>query len=136
MSEFFSEALEAERSTSVSLRLRRIGLALVSLVTLAAVALVYLDIDRQLDQSRSTDSDNVTWTIAQVEVDLLKLQRAAEAALDDPSVTESLDQLRLAYDIFYSRMLVVKRSSNLKSLSLAKRLECVFQIARHTKHHS
>ncbi len=123
MSQFFSEALEAEQSTSVSLRLRRIGLALVSLVTLAAVALVYLDIDRQLDQSRSTDSDNVTWTIAQVEVDLLKLQRAAEAALDDPSVTESLDQLRLAYDIFYSRMLVVKRSVNIKSLPLASRLE-------------
>lgn len=123
MSEFFSEALEAERSTSVSLRLRRIGVALVSLITLAAVALVFLDIDRQLDQSRTTDSDNVTWTISQVEVDLLKLQRAAEAAMDDPSDATSLEALRLAYDIFYSRMLVVKRSSTLRSLPLANRLD-------------
>jgi PAS domain S-box-containing protein len=137
MSQFFSEALEAERSTSVSLRLRRIGLGLVALITLAAVALVYLDIDRQLDQSRTTDSDNVTWTIAQVEVDLLKLQRAVEAARNDPTGADTLDQLRLAYDIFYSRMLVVKRSSNLKSLSLAKRLEGTVWsdggfLARHT----
>jgi PAS domain S-box-containing protein len=125
MSEFFSEALEAERSTSVSLRLRRIGVALVSLITLAAVALVFLDIDRQLDQSRTTDSDNVTWTIAQVEVDLLKLQRAARAAMDDPADAASLDDLRLAYDIFFSRMLVVKRSSTLRSLALATQLEAL-----------
>jgi PAS domain S-box-containing protein len=123
MSEFFSEALEAERSTSVSVRLRRIGVALVSLVTLAAVALVFLDIDRQLDQSRTTDSDNVTWTIAQIEVDLLKLQRATKAAMDNPTEAAALDNLRLAYDIFYSRMLVVKRSSTLRSLALASRLE-------------
>ena len=123
MSQFFSEALEAERFTSVALRLRRVGLFLVALVTLAAVTLVYIEIDRQLDYNRTTDSDNVTWVIAQVEVDLLKLQRAAEAALDDPLDARHLEALRLAYDIYYSRMLVIQRSSEVKSLNLSKRLD-------------
>ena len=123
MSQFFSEALEAERFTSVALRLRRVGLFLVALVTLAAVTLVYIEIDRQLDHNRTTDSDNVTWIIAQVEVDLLKLQRAAEKALDDPLDARHLEALRLAYDIYYSRMLVIQRSSDVKALNLSERLD-------------
>ena len=123
MSQFFSEALEAERFASVALRLRRIGLSVVALVTLAAVTLVFLDIDRQLDHNRTTDSDNVTWIIAQVEVDLLKLQRATEKALDDPLDVDHLAALRLAYDIYYSRMLVIQRSSDIRHLNLGDRLD-------------
>lgn len=116
MSQFFSEAFAAERSVRVAGHVRRMGLALVAAVTLAAVIFVFFEIDRQLDRSRTTDSDNITWIIAQVEVDLLKLQRAATAALDDPLDAGQLESLRLAYDIFYSRMLVVKRSKELRSL--------------------
>ena len=123
MNQFFDEALEESNLTHAAIRVRHVILGFVVIVTLFAMAYVFLEIDRELERSGSVNSDNVTWTIAQVEVDLLKLQRAAEAAVDDPSVTESLDQLRLAYDIFYSRMLVVKRSVNIKSLPLASRLE-------------
>lgn len=123
MSQFFSEALDSERQARLSVRLRNVGLALVAALTLVAVLLVYLDIDRQLDRNRTTDSDNITWTIAQVEVDLLKLQRAAERANDQPPQNADLVQLRLAYDIFYSRMLVIRRSAEIKRLDLNNRLE-------------
>jgi PAS domain S-box-containing protein len=123
MSQFFSEALDGGRHTQLAVRLRNVGLALVAGLTLVAVLLVYLDIDRQLDHSSTIDSDNVTWTVAQIEVDLLKLQRAAEKAMDISPEPVKLDELRLAYDIFYSRMLVVKRSTELKRLGLSTQLE-------------
>lgn len=122
MSQFFSEAFEAERTTRAAVRLRHWGLALVGVVTLVAVAFVFFDIDRQLDHNRTSDSDNVTWTIAQVEVDLLKLKQAVHASEDNPSDVTSLERLRLAYDIFYSRMLIVQRSDDLKLLPIDRNL--------------
>ena len=118
MTQFFSEALEADGFSRASIRLRHLGLALVAIITLAAMAFVFWDIDRQLDHNNTSDSDNVTWVIAQVEVDLLKLERAVADAIEAGATPEALDRLRLAYDIFYSRMLVVSRSDNITSLPI------------------
>ncbi|MEY4983141.1 MAG: hypothetical protein RIR62_1407 [Pseudomonadota bacterium] len=118
MTQFFSEALEADGISRAALRLRHVGLGLVAAVTLAAMAFIFWDIDRQLDHNNTSDSDNVTWVIAQVEVDLLKLDRAVTDAIMAGATPEALDRLRLAYDIFYSRMLVIARSENITALPI------------------
>lgn len=118
MTQFFSEALDSDRAERGRVVLRRIGLGLVAAVTLIAMAFVFWDIDRQLDHNSISDSDNVTWVLAQVEVDLLKLQRATNEAIMSGGDGPSLDRLRLAYDIFYSRMLVVSRSDDINSLPI------------------
>lgn len=118
MTQFFSEALDNDRAERGPVLLRRIGLGLVAAVTLIAMAFVFWDIDRQLDHNSISDSDNVTWVLAQVEVDLLKLQRATTDAIMSEGDAPSLDRLRLAYDIFYSRMLVVTRSDDINSLPI------------------
>ena len=47
MTQFFSEAIEEERNTRASVRLRDLGLAIVAVITLATMALVFRNIDRQ-----------------------------------------------------------------------------------------
>jgi PAS domain S-box-containing protein len=114
----FNEALEETRSTRAAQRVRSAILALVGLLTIGATAYIFTDIDRQLDRASSVDSDNVTWSVAQVEVDTLKLQRAINHALDYPSDPKRLDNVRLLFDIFYSRFNIMARSDQMASLPI------------------
>lgn len=92
-----------------------------SLLILAIVALVslsvFLEIDRQLDRSATAESDNRTWVLAQLEVDLLRYERSLYAAQADQSKPR-LDDVRLAFDILYSRVDLVGRAPTLDSLPL------------------
>ena len=109
MAQFFSQAVTPEGVTRSALRLRYVLVTFLALAMLGAVAVVFADINRQLDQIRASDSENVTWTYAQAEVDLLKLQHAVHKSIDAPPSAQSLRQVRLSFDIFYSRMLVLQR---------------------------
>lgn len=122
MSLFFNEALEDSRLTRAAMRTRHIILGVVGALTLAAMAFVFLGIDRELDRSKSVNSDNVTWTMSQVEVDTLKLQRAVIQAAVAPDDAKRLDDLRLAFDIFYSRFNVLARSRELADLPINTQL--------------
>ena len=122
MSQFFDEALKESRLERAAVRVRHLILGITFMATLAAMGYVFLKIDRELDRSSSVDSDNVTWTMAQVEVDTLKLQRAVITATEDPSDPERLDDLRLAFDIFYSRFNILSRSDRLADLPINESL--------------
>lgn len=126
MSQFFDEALEETRLSRAAIRVRHVILAFTVLVTLGAMGYVFLKIDRELDRSASVNSDNVTWTLAQVEVDALKLERAVRAALTRPDDPVALDDLRLAFDIFYSRFNILQRSDQMKSLPVTSELRDAF----------
>ena len=67
MTKFFDEALEEGRIHRAAVRVRHITLAFTFVVTLAAMGYVFLQIDGELERSSSVNSDNVTWTMAQVE---------------------------------------------------------------------
>ncbi|NBE09107.1 response regulator [Paragemmobacter ruber] len=118
MSQFFDEVLQESRIARAAVRIRQVVLALVILVTLAVMANVFLQIDHELERSSSVNSDNATWTMAQVEVDTLKLQRAILVAMDRPGDPQALDDLRLAFDIFYSRFNVLAQSGRLEGLPI------------------
>ncbi|MBC2834747.1 response regulator [Paragemmobacter straminiformis] len=114
----FNEALEETRTTRAAQRVRNLILVVVGLVTVAATAYVFTDIDHQLERSSSVDSDNVTWSVAQVEVDTLKLQRAVSQALAHPDDTSRLEAVRLLFDIFYSRFNIMARSDQMAALPI------------------
>lgn len=116
MSKFFDEVLEESRLSRAAVRVRQAILGICFVVTLAAMGYVFLKIDGELDRSASVNSDNVTWTLAQIEVDALKLQRAVLLASERPQDPKALDDLRLAFDIFYSRFNILARSDQLESL--------------------
>lgn len=118
MTKFFDEALEESRLSRIAVRIRHLTLGLTFVVTLSAMGYVFIKIDGELDRSSSVNSDNVTWTMAQVEVDTLKLQRAVIIASEAPQDPKALDELRLAFDIFYSRFNVLSRSDQLRELPI------------------
>lgn len=122
MTKFFDEALEEGRIHRAAVRVRHITLAFTFVVTLAAMGYVFLQIDGELERSSSVNSDNVTWTMAQVEVDTLKLQRAVILAAQRPNDPKVLDDLRLAFDIFYSRFNVLAKSDELNFLPINETL--------------
>lgn len=122
MSKFFDEALEESRLSRAAVRVRHVILGICFCLTLGAMGYVFVKIDRELDRSASVNSDNVTWTLAQIEVDALKLQRAVILASERPSDPAALDNLRLAFDIFYSRFNILSRSDQLRSLPVTSSL--------------
>ena len=80
---------------------RRYGLALAA--GLAAIVLVIagLRLFDGVSALRSAPHDNLQWSLAQIEVDLLQLTNAADV-FDHPE--QGLDEFRRRFDIFYSRM--------------------------------
>jgi PAS domain S-box-containing protein len=118
MSQFFDEALQESRLTRAAVRVRDLLVGLTFVITLAAMGYVFLGIDQELERTSSVESDNATWTIAQIEVDTLKLHRAVLVAEKRPDDPEALDDLRLSFDIFYSRFNVLSRSDRLSVLPL------------------
>lgn len=114
----FDEALEETRLSRATARARNLVLGTVGLLVAAAIFYVFTDIDRQIERASSVDADNVTWSVAQVEVDTLKFQRAVIAARRHPDDPARLDHLRLMFDIFYSRFNIMARSQQMAALPI------------------
>ncbi len=73
-----------------------IGISLVALIT------VFFVITARLADLRDTPSDNLTWSLSQVEVDVLKLQHTAQRL--GSTDASDLDTLRRRFDNVYSRV--------------------------------
>ncbi len=77
-------------------------------VAILAAAFTGLRLWEELATLRASPSDNVQWTFAQVEVDLLQFRRAAaEAAHGEAEAAE----MRRAFDLFYSRIRTLEQGS-------------------------
>ncbi len=118
----FYQALEETRLSRAAARARNLVLGCVGLAVLGATFYIFTDIDRQLERASSVDSDNVTWSVAQVEVDTLKLQRAVTHARTHPQDPAALTALRLQFDIFYSRFNMMAKSSQMAALPINREL--------------
>ena len=83
--------------------MNRVGLVAGSLLLaiLIAISLLGIDVIRQINRESESRSDNAQWALSQIEVELLYLVSAAEAAQHG---MVGLDDVRLRYDILFSRM--------------------------------
>ena len=80
----------------------RLALAMAVLVAIVAgISWLGVDVMRQIDRERESRTDNAQWSLSQIEVEVLYLISAADAAQHG---TVSLDKVRLRYDILYSRL--------------------------------
>lgn len=86
-------------------RLMAVVVALVSAVIV--IAFLSLDVVRKIDQQSTASTDNVQWTVAQINVEFLQLFLTVDAAIHGH---ESLDEVRRRFDVFYSRMTTMRRS--------------------------
>ncbi len=99
---------------------RRWALGLIGIAVLGALALVVLlsvKVISDLSDRQSAQTDNVQWTLTQVEVEFLFYLNALETGVSDaePS-TENLDLVRRRFDLFYSRIEILDTSRLFETL--------------------
>ncbi|MFC2966646.1 hybrid sensor histidine kinase/response regulator [Acidimangrovimonas pyrenivorans] len=87
---------------------RRIGLGLVLAAFLAGILVLMVDVVHRLDRLRTADSDNLQWSLAQVEVEFLLLHDTVYETELAPDA--KLAPLRERVDLFYSRLATVENS--------------------------
>lgn len=87
------------------------GLVLVAII--AAIAVLVLDLQKQISRLATSASDNMQWTLGQAEVELLAIEVAALRATQDSG---DLEEVRLRYDIFYSRVSTLTESHRFQQL--------------------
>jgi len=73
-------------------------------IALCVVAIMHLafEVQRKLAQLDEANSDNVQWTLSQVEVEFMRYRLSLEAARSDSP--EALAAVRQRFDVFYSRI--------------------------------
>lgn len=72
-----------------------------ALVCLLATAFLATQVVFKLDDYATASRDNVSWSLAQLEVDQLKLLTSLQAL--DPADTDSFATVQRRFDAFYSR---------------------------------
>jgi PAS domain S-box-containing protein len=85
-------------------RLNRAPLALAGisfLVILIGMSWLGVDVANQIERESESRTDNAQWALSQIEVELLYMMLATSSALDNQG---TLDNVRLRYDILYSRL--------------------------------
>jgi PAS domain S-box-containing protein len=87
--------------------LRRLLMGLVLVIIVATIAVLVLDLRKQISKLASSAADNMQWTLGQAEVELLSLEVAALRSVQGKL---RLDEVRLRYDIFYSRVTTLTES--------------------------
>ena len=92
--------------------------AIVSILAISALCFgIYLlssDARKQIDELATASADARQWTLAQVEVDFLKFERALlqENAKDEPNI----EYIKRRFDIFYSRLSLLTSADVLTAL--------------------
>ena len=88
------------------------GTVLLFVAGLAVLVYALVRIDEQLERAATAQSDNATWVLAQLEVDYLNFLRAMDTAEE----AGDLGEVRLAFDILYSRVALIRNSDALDRL--------------------
>lgn len=69
---------------------------------LLLLAVLGIDVLRKIDLQGTARSDNVQWTLSQLEIEFLRYSSAVDVAV--ASDIPDFEALRLSYDLFYSRL--------------------------------
>lgn len=83
------------------LRLLRPALLVLSTVAIFFVAMQAMELRSQLQTFREEPVDNIHWNVTQLELDIFHFEAEAEQMVLQP--TASLKDLRVRFDLFYSR---------------------------------
>lgn len=98
------------------------ALLLLLVLTCGALVLSAMSLSQRIEAVRSADSDNQGWLVAQLDVDYKAMRIAAREyiinSLQNPAVEDqSLADLRLKFDIFYSRVDTVVAAMSYQDVS-------------------
>lgn len=71
------------------------------------IAVLSFDVVRKINQQSTASTDNVQWTVAQINVEFMQLLLAIDGAID---AHEPISSVRQRFDVFYSRMNTMRLS--------------------------
>ncbi|MBB4303163.1 PAS domain S-box-containing protein [Rhodobium orientis] len=94
----------------------------------ALLVFLGLQISQELKELRNAPRDNVQWTAAQLEVELLTLLHA----IDGGGKPVGLDDIRKRFDIFYSRVVTIESSSMFAELRASEHASSLLGAIRGT----
>lgn len=92
----------------------RIKLAIAGLVLtgmFALTGLLLVEVTNRLRDLATASTDNLQWNLAQLEVELLRLDREIASARRGEATTGQLNAVRTRFDIFYSRVGTYERGA-------------------------
>ena len=117
--DFYAGIQTAEQLARRNHRILILVIAVLGIAVAAGAYYIFRQIEVQMEQHAAAASDNRTWVIAQLEVDLNKFSLAlADAKLsDDPA--EMVPTIREQFDILYSRVALLRNSGTLIHTDLA-----------------
>lgn len=93
------------KTTQLRAKSGRALLALAGLVVVVSIAFLAFNVQREIRQMGSAQSDNVQWSLAQAEVEFLEYARQLDAAPPDVA------SLKRRFDVFYSRVTTIETAS-------------------------
>lgn len=104
------------RNTETAERARRrqraiaLIIMVLSVLTASISVTIFGSIREQFNLSEASASDNRTWVIAQLQVDLLNYTLALDAAAADPGDAQLLSRIRRQFDILFSRISLISNA--------------------------
>jgi PAS domain S-box-containing protein len=96
------------------LRFKLLAWLLLAAIGLTVIVYMSINVVRDLRLLNSASSDNVQWTLSQVEVEFLEYELYLTRVVQDPNT--DLKTLRREFDVFYSRVRTLRESSLYASL--------------------
>ncbi len=90
------------------LPLNRLRVAVAGIILLAvaiSIAVLSVDVMRQIDKESESRTDNAQWALSQLELELMQLILALDDARNGAG---SLDDVRLRYDVLFSRVAILR----------------------------
>jgi PAS domain S-box-containing protein len=99
----FTDQATPKANSTVVRTLRFVALVGVALMVIAANIIVFRQIDEQMMRANTAESDSTPWVLSQIEVDMMAYLLALHAAELNGRSAESLADVRLKYDLFFSR---------------------------------
>ncbi|NEX45243.1 response regulator [Pseudotabrizicola algicola] len=121
--EFYDGIQTAEKQARRSHRLLISLIIVLSMAVAAGAFYVFRQIEHQMSLHAAAVSDNRTWVIAQLEVDLAKFSLAMSEAVLSGDPADHLETVREQFDILYSRVLLLRSSNSLRQTGLETRAE-------------
>jgi PAS domain S-box-containing protein len=124
--EFYDGIQTAEQQARRNHRLLIVLIAMLGIAVALSGIYIFRQIEDQMEQNAAAASDNRTWVIAQLEVDLSNFSLALSETLLADDMDERTDKVREQFDILYSRVALLRNGTILEGTGMEVLREWVY----------
>lgn len=120
---FYASNGADQKRARFSHRILVIVIAGLALLAIASAFVIFAEIDALMEQNAAAASDNRTWVVSQLEVDLVKFTSSVIEARISAGSPGVLEEVRTNFDILYSRISLIGQSAVLQDSPLHRSAE-------------